>query len=163
MFVLSKFCSFFFLNKNYILVEHCISQLMQFKWLYSRYDEIKSSPERNYSVFSAILYRVMLTYYGLEFLVLQSDSKLIFNLKKGLHLIKKKSCSILWLYCPRLLITGIYPPSWKWNTDDNEANLSWWQYSVRIKEKAENQVWYYESGFYVKLKHFCVGELTIKY
>lgn len=33
-------------------------------------------------VYSAILYRVMLTYYGLEFLVLQFDSKLIFNKKK---------------------------------------------------------------------------------
>lgn len=63
---------------------------MQFKWLYSRYDEIKSSPERNYSVYSATLYRVMLTYYGLEFLVLQSDSKLIFNLKKGSSFNKEK-------------------------------------------------------------------------
>lgn len=32
----------------------------------------------------------MLTYYGLEFLVLQSDSKLIFNLKKGSSFNKEK-------------------------------------------------------------------------
>lgn len=100
----------------------------------------------------------MLTYYGLEFLVLQSDSKLIFNLKKISSFNKEKklqyTLALTPVYRPRLLITGIYPPSWKWNTDDNEANLSWWQYSVRIKEKAENQVWYYESWFYVKLKHF---------
>lgn len=117
---------FLFLNKNYILVEHRISQLMQFKWLYSRYDENKSSPERNYSnLFS----NVMLTYYGLEFLVLQSDSKLIFNLKKRSSFNKEKklqyTLALTPVYCPRLLITGIYPPSWKWNTDDNKANLSW--------------------------------------